>query len=156
MLSSLLLSIAIAAQAPKQFTMEDMLQYQCEKKAKTSACEQLQQIQSQKQEAEYLQQKVDGFAEKLAAMNLMLDEKRPDLKATYPLVMHDYFMGLDELGKQEVAISGSQMESCASHYHNHWINKKLWWPNDDGKPDWADIYVFIVDHYYGFCVKTLE
>ena len=153
MFSSLLFGIFLVAEAPKQFTMEDMLNFKCNN-GNQSACSQLEQIQLEKKDAEFLQTKVDGFAEKLANMKLMLDEKRPDLEAAYPLVMYDYFQGLEELGKAETLIGGARMESCASHYHNHWINKKLWWPNDEGKPDWADIYVFIVDHYYGYCLKA--
>ena len=48
-----------------------------------------------------------------------------------------------------------RLPGCANHYHNYWVNKKLWWPTDDAhNPDWASIYVFIVDHYYGYCLKS--
>ena len=112
-------------------------------------------IQGDRQEADRIQLRVAAFSKELEQKHLMLDEKRPDLKAAYPLVMEDYFLALHEAGSTETIVSQPHLQQCATHYHEYWINKKLWWPNEDGKPNWEDIYVFIVDHYYGFCVKQL-
>ena len=155
-MKSLLVSglLIVAANQPHEHTLEDLLKFKCDK-GNQQACQQLQEIDAGKEEAERLQQRVTVFSKVLAERNLMLDEKRPDLRAAYPLVMGDYINALHESGSDEVLVSTARLQQCATHYHEFWINKKLWWPNDDGKPDWEDIYVFIVDHYYGFCVKQI-
>jgi len=76
-----------------------------------------------------------------------------DLEAAYPLVMRDYQRMEASAGHAQLLLE-DYLPQCARHYHNHWINKRMWWPaREDGKPDWLSIYTFIVDHYYGFCVK---
>ena len=153
MFESLLLStLLVSAKEPHTFSHEDLIRYKCDK-GNESACQELEAIQADKQRVEYLNEQVKAYAEELEAKQLMLDHRRPDLAAAYPFVMRHYFNGLDTIGSEEQLASNEQLFECASHYHNHWINKKLWWPNDEGKPDWVDIYVFIVDHYYGYCVK---
>ena len=148
----LLLSFNILAET-KNRTLEDLLKYKCNNNNQ-DACEQLIQLQEQKKQAELLDKRVEEFSHTLESKQLMLDSKRPNLEAAYPLVMTDYFQGLHHIGKLESLVPESKLTECAGHYHNYWINKKLWWPNMDGKPDWEAIYVFIVDHYYGFCLKT--
>ena len=156
MFNTILLTVAFSLMAaePKQFTMEDLLRYKCDK-GNLSACEELKVVTNQKQEVAMMDKRMVDFGAVLEQKQLMLDAKRPNLEAAYPLVMADYFAGLAEAGKPETLVATEELESCADHYHNFWINKKLWWPNNDGKPDWESIYVFIVDHYYGFCLKTL-
>lgn len=144
--------LLIASNQPHNFTLEDLLKFKCDK-GNEKACTELQQIQEDKEDARFLGERVAAFSGELEKRNLMLDEKRPDLAAAYPLVMKDYILGLNSAGKTEELVSQAQLQECARHYHNHWINKKLWWPNDDGKPNWEDIYVFIVDHYYGYCLR---
>ncbi|MCG8323980.1 MAG: hypothetical protein MI673_00565 [Thiotrichales bacterium] len=144
--------VVLAANQPHEHSFEDLLQYKCDK-GNREACQRLQQIRNEKEEADRIQKRVAAFSAELESKQLMLDEKRPDLKAAYPLVMGDYIHAVRDSGSSEELVSLPRLQQCATHYHEHWINKKLWWPNDDGKPDWADIYVFIVDHYYGFCVK---
>ncbi len=149
----LFLSLDVLSEA-KHHTLEDLLQYKCNNNNQT-ACEQLAQLQEEKEQAAFLDQRVKVFSHALEKKQLMLDSKRPNLEAAYPIVMEDYFQGLHHAGKLESLVPENKLAECAGHYHNYWINKKLWWPNDDGKPDWESIYVFIVDHYYGFCLKTL-
>lgn len=150
----LLMLFSLVANQPHQHTYEDLLQFKCGK-GNQEACEKLQVLQIEKQQAERIEQRVTAYAKELEAKNLMLDHRRPDLKSAYPLVMGDYFTSLNESGSEEVMVSQVKLQQCATHYHEYWLNKKLWWPNEDGKPDWADIYVFIIDHYYGFCVKQI-
>lgn len=149
----LLLPFAVMAET-KHHSLEDLLNYKCNNNNQ-NACEQLKQLQADKEQAALLDERVKKFSHTLEDKQLMLDTKRPNLEAAYPIVMEDYFQGLHHAGKLESLISATKLAECAGHYHNHWINKKLWWPNDEGKPDWESIYVFIVDHYYGFCLKTL-
>ena len=156
MIAGILLSglLMVAVAEPTHVTLEDLLTFKCEN-GNTKACEEVKQIQKQKELTKVLDDRVAVFSEILENQNLMLDEKRPNLEAAYPLVMSDYFQGLHHAGKLESLVSEAKLAECAGHYHNHWINKKLWWPSNEGKPDWESIYVFIVDHYYGFCLKTL-
>ncbi len=144
----------LAANPPQTHTFEDLLRFKCDQ-GNAEACERLGKMQGEKAEAERIQQRVLAFGKVLEEKNLMLDERRPDLRAAYPLVMGDYVAAIRESGGNETLVSTPRLQQCASHYHEYWINKKLWWPNDEGKPDWEDIYVFIVDHYYGFCVKQI-
>lgn len=153
-LNALLSMFLVIATQTQNFTLEDLLGFKCDK-GNQQACDELVQIAKQKKQIEFLDSRVESFSQTLENKQLMLDDKRPNLEAAYPLVMTDYFVGLHHTGKLESIVSESRLAECAGHYHNFWINKKLWWPNDAGKPDWESIYVFIVDHYFGFCLKTL-
>jgi len=146
--------LILVGNQPHEHTLEDLLKYKCNY-GNQEACQRLKDIEHDKEDAERLQQRVFDFGKELEQMDLMLDEKRPDLRAAYPLVMGDYFAALHESGSTEEILSPPKLQQCASHYHEYWLNKKLWWPNEDGQPDWEDIYVFIVDHYYGFCIKQM-
>ncbi len=146
--------LALAANAPHEYSYADLLNYKCSN-GNEQACERLKQIEIDRQESERIARRVEAFGKQLEHKQLMLDDKRPDLKAAYPLVIDDYFAELLRSGSTESPVSTPHLQQCATHYHEYWINKKLWWPNEDGKPNWEDIYVFIIDHYYGFCVKQI-
>ncbi len=156
MLGELFLSsfLLVAANPPQHLTYEDLLKYKCDNGNQT-ACSKLIQIEEDEEQANFLGERVAAFSVELENKHLMLDAKRPDLEAAYPLVRDDYFQGLQHAGELDALVPAPRLAQCAGHYHNYWINKKLWWPNNEGKPDWESIYVFIVDHYFGFCLKTL-
>ena len=136
---------------PHNFSVKEFLDQECNS-GKQDACERSEQLAKDLVKEERLKMRSEEF-EKNVDGHIMLTDKKPDLQAMYPIVMRDYFSSEAEAGEKEV-LAEDRLPECASHYHNHWINKKLWWPtNDDGTPDWASIYIFIVDHYYGFCLK---
>lgn len=150
----LLISLLFVAGAqPHEFSLQDLMQFKCDR-GDQAACDEVEQIKEDREDTERLQDRVNVFGQQLQQRNLMLDDRRPDLESAYPLVMNDYFAALRESGEEPQIVSKPQLQQCAAHYHDHWINRKLWWPNEDGRPDWDDIYVFIVDHYYGFCLRA--
>ena len=148
----LILLFLPAAVGPHNVTVDEFLQRECAA-GKQESC-----IRAKKLEADLvLQQRLEKRAEEfwkdINTTELMLDKKKPDLQRAYPLVMRDYIKMEAEAGDSQI-LREERLPQCARHYHNHWINKKMWWPaNDDGTPDWPSIYTFIVDHYYGFCLK---
>ena len=142
----------IAAEQPRAIAIGDLLEKECAA-GNQSSCERLEEIN----ESLVLQKRLKGYAAEFAKTvnegDFMLDQKKPDLVAAYPVVMHDFNQHETAAGVQET-LDENRLPYCAEHYHNHWVNKKLWWPTgEDNKPDWASIYEFIVDHYYGFCLR---
>ena len=144
-----------AAASPHTVTMEDFYRKQCET-GDQAACEKLDALSEGLKHQEKLQQRSVEFWKNVDTRMLMLDEKRPDLYAAYPLVMRDYIATRQSEGSDE-KLDEERLPQCARHYHNYWINKKLWYPSDDeGRPDWPSIYIFIVDHYYGYCLRSIN
>lgn len=83
-------------------------------------------------------------------------DKKPILGEAYSDVLDDYFKAEAENGVK-LAVTADVINLCAEHYHDYWINRKMWWPtNDTGQPDWSTIYYYIVDHYYGYCLRQFH
>ena len=83
------------------------------------------------------------------------EENKPLLSNAYIHALKDYFKAEAANGIKR-AVADDMVKLCAEHFHYYWINRKLWWPtSDEGKPDWSTIYYYIVDHYYGYCLRSL-
>lgn len=154
-MSAVLISLllAVAGTQPHAVSLEEFLENECDRGVEKD-CEKLVDLRLQLVKQKRLQERAVLYGQRIDGNGSMLDEKTPNLEEAYPDVMQDHLQSELAAGEtltlDEVRISG-----CAIHYHNHWVNKKLWWPTDDDrKPDWVSIYVFIVDHYYGFCLKS--
>ena len=144
--------ILLAAETPQGVSMEDFFQQQCEA-GNQQACERFAELSEGLVQQKKLEQRSKEFWKDINTQELMLDKKKPDLQAAYSLVMRDFFKMESETGSTEI-LNEERLPQCATHYHNHWINKKLWWPAlEDGTPDWYSIYIYIVDHYYGYCLR---
>ncbi|MGH8119463.1 MAG: hypothetical protein ACRESK_02495 [Gammaproteobacteria bacterium] len=142
----------IVAEQPQTVTVEDFLRKECAA-GKQESCASADHLSSDLVIQKRLEKRSVEFWQEVNTQELMLDTKKPDLAAAYPLVMQDYIRMETEAGDAQT-LAEDRLPECARHYHNHWINKKMWWPaNDDGSPDWPSIYTFIVDHYYGYCLK---
>lgn len=149
-----LLLLPATAAPPQKVTMEDFFRRQCEA-GNQRACERQAALAEDDHVRQLLDKRAEAFWLEVDTEMLMLDRKRPDLQAAYPLVMQDYIRAQQAYGIDE-KLDETRLPQCARHYHNHWINKKLWYPShDDGSPDWPSIYVFIVDHYYGYCLRPV-
>ena len=147
------LLFAVAAAQPHIVSLEGFLEKECQKGV-VKDCEQLAELRLQLVKQKRLQERAVLYGQRINGNGLMLDEKTPDLEGAYPGVMQDHLQSEIAAG-EDLTLDEVRLPRCASHYHNHWVNKKLWWPTDeDYNPDWASIYVFIVDHYYGFCLKS--
>jgi len=132
--------------------MEEFFQSECDA-GNQQACERLKKLSVDLEIQQRLERRSEEFWESVDTDKLMLDEKRPNREAAYPLVMRDFIISEKAAGSSQ-ELAEERLSYCASHYHNHWINKKLWYPtNDEGLPSWPSIYEFIVDHYYGFCLR---
>ena len=147
------LLLAIAAVQPHAVSLKEFLEKECDKGVQKD-CEKLADLRVQLVKQKRLQERAVLYGQRINGNGLMLDEKTPDLEGAYPVVMQDHLQSEIAAG-EDLTLDEVRLPGCANHYHNHWVNKKLWWPTDDEyKPDWASIYVFIVDHYYGFCLKS--
>ena len=147
----LMVMILLVAEAPQGVSMENFFRNQCEE-GNQQACARLAELSAGLVLQQKLEQRSREFRKDVATGELMLDGK-PDLQAAYPLVIRDFLVAEVQAGVNEEP-NEERLRECARHYHNYWINKKLWYPaNDNGSPDWPAIYVYIVDHYYGFCLK---
>ena len=143
--------LLVTALEPQSVTMQEFFQRECDK-GNQQACEKAEGLAAAMSVQQRINERSEKFWDSVDTSTLMLD-KKPNLQAAYPLVLHDYFDALKLDGVNET-LDEERLPQCARHYHNHWINKKLWYPsNDDGTPDWPAIYIYIVDHYYGYCLK---
>ena len=137
---------------PQSVTMEDFLRRDCDA-GNQQSCEKLVELSESLVYQKRLEQRSKEFWEEVNTQELMLDKKRPDLQDTYALVMHDFIKMEADMGSTE-KLEEDRLPQCARHYHNHWVNKKMWWPMlENGMPDWPSIYNYIVDHYYGYCLR---
>lgn len=150
-LQTLITLFLLATEAPQGVSMEEFFRKECEA-GKQESCERLAVLSQGLVKQERLEQRAEEFWKDINTRELMLENK-PDLAAAYPLVLHDYFKSENEAG-ENITLAEEMLPECGRHYHNHWINKKMWWPAlEDGTPDWPSIYNYIVDHYYGYCLK---
>ena len=148
----LIILFMLVAEPPQGVSMEDFFQKQCEA-GNQQACERFAGLSESLVQQKRLEQRSQEFWKGINTQELMLDEKKPDLQDAYPLVMHDFIKMESETGSTEI-LDEERLPQCAMHYHNHWINRKLWYPsNDDGTLDWPAIYIYIVDHYFGYCLR---
>ena len=141
----------VAAAEPHSVTMEEFFRHECDKGDQV-ACEKLDNLSKDLVIQKRLKDRSENFWRDIDT-TLLMQDKKPDLQDAYPLVMQDFIHTENEAGVKET-LATEKLSQCARHYHNYWINKKLWWPtNDDGTPNWPSIYIYIVDHYYGYCLK---
>lgn len=100
-----------------------------------------------------LDQVAEAFAQR-PQLDELVKDNRPLLDQAYPLVVEDYYQHVGQyepLPKPEA----HQVQSCADHYAGVWLGQRLWWPtHEDGTPDWQTIYVHILDHYIGYCLRN--
>ena len=119
----------------------------------TESCAKAMAMLEGEQHADRIVELGDHFALEVDRSEMEEDHK-PKLKEAYRLVLDDYFKSEAEHGIQKT-VAEDMINLCADHYHDHWRNRKMWWPTDAaGEPDWSTIYYYIVEHYYGFCLRT--
>ena len=135
-------------------TLESFFQKECDK-GNQSACMKARQLGESAGIRGIIHDRSEHYWESVDTSALMLDQKRPDLQSAYPLVMHDFIQAEIDAGYDVAALQEDRLPVCARHYHDHWLFRKLWWPSyENGQPDWPSIYVYIVDHYYGYCLNS--
>lgn len=135
---------------PHSFTIIDFWQRKCEE-GDLAACAKLESNKLNEHKLEKLNSLASSFQENILPEDFLLD-KKPNLEKAYPLVIMNYLqLFADQRDKNPGKFA---IDYCAKHFQNYWLNKKYWWPtNIEDKPDWATIYVYIVDHYHGLCLK---
>jgi len=135
---------------------ESLREYQ-ERKCKEGnpdSCERAGDMLEGEKHAERIVKLGDHYAADLNRSELEEDNKTV-LRDAYLDVLDDYFKAESGNGIKQ-AVSAAVINLCADHYHDHWRNRKMWWSTDDeGKPDWSTIYYYIVDHYYGYCLRSV-
>jgi hypothetical protein len=105
------------------------------------------------QHADHIVELGDKFAVTVDRSNRE-EENKPLLKQAYLDVLDDYFNMESESGVKRL-VGRDIINLCAEHYHNHWRNRKMIWPtNEAGQPDWSSIYFYVVEHYYGYCLRS--
>ena len=133
-------------------SIREFHQRQCTKGVAES-CERAAALLEGEQHANRIDELGDSFA-RTVDRSEMEEENKPILNIAYTDVLDDYFRKEAENGVKQV-VASDILNLCADHYHNHWRNKKMWWPmNDAGEPDWSTIYYYIVEHYYGYCLRA--
>ena len=148
--SFVLLLVSLSANAESILEMHQRL---CAEGKQTS-CKRVTVMQEADETAKRIEMLGENFAASIDREALESNNK-PELATAYPMVMDDYFTAEKSNGIKPV-IPEDFLEMCALHYHEYWVDKKLIWPtNDSGQPDWAAIYYYIVDHYYGYCLHSV-
>ena len=137
---------------PHQFSALDLWERECNEGDQES-CERFANAQAGAGKLERL----DGLAQRYggrADRAELEDAGRPRLNIAYKQVMRDFIGAEHAAGELELNYDEETVSYCADHFHNYWINRKLWWPTDaNGDPSWTDIYYYIVDHYHGICLR---
>ena len=137
---------------PHQFSALDLWERECSD-GDVAACERLENALAGTGKLERL----DSLAERYGARvdrSELEDDGRPRLNLAYRQVMQDFISAEHAAGNRELHYDEEAISYCAEHFHNYWRNRKLWWPTDEnGAPGWTNIYYYIVDHYYGICLR---
>ena len=137
---------------PHQFSALDLWERECNG-GDQEACERFANAQAGAGKLARL----DGLAQRYgvrADRAELEDAGRPRLNIAYKQVMQDFIGAEHAAGELELSYDEETINYCADHFHNYWINRKLWWPTDEnGAPSWTDIYYYIVDHYHGICLR---
>lgn len=148
-----LLALALGS---SQFLMaESILEYhqrQC-RAGEQSSCERARVMQTADEQALRIEQLGAKFAARINRDDYE-ENNKPDLEQAYQAVMQDFFEAEKDSGVKQT-VNDQMLGLCAGHFHDHWVNRKLVWPTDaEQRPDWSTIYYYIVDHYYGYCVRS--
>ncbi len=148
----LLFSILLSSSFVSAESLREFQERQC-RQGKQESCERAADMLEGEQHAERIVVLGDKFATNVDRSKREAD-KKPILGEAYSDVLDDYFAAEAEKGIKP-AVTQDVINLCAEHYHDYWINRKMWWPtNDAGKPDWSTIYYYIVEHYYGYCLRS--
>lgn len=143
------LSFAVSVSAE---SLREFHERQC-KAGKTDSCGRAADMLEGERHAERIVKLGDEFASHVDRATRE-ENNSPLLRDAYLDVLADYFKNEAEAGIKQ-AVSNDTINICAEHYNDHWRNRKMWWPtNDAGEPDWSTIYFYIVEHYYGFCLRS--
>ena len=146
---TLILSLHTSAESIREFQERKCAE------GNQESCERAAALLEGEQHAERIVQLADDYAMNVDR-SIMEEENKPILKNAYSEVLADYFTKEADKGVKQ-AIAGETLTLCAEHYHNHWRNRKMWWPTKDtGEPDWSTIYYYIVEHYYGYCLRSVQ
>lgn len=121
---------------------------------KQSSCERYAALSEGEEHAAWIDSLGEKFSPTLKT-GAMDEDDKPNLKKAYAMVLDDYFNAELVENNNQRKINSALLEFCSSHYHNYWRNKKMIWPVDENEePDWPAIYFFIVEHYYGYCLRS--
>lgn len=145
--SLFIISSSVTAESVREFH-----QRKCEQ-GNADSCERAADLLEGERHAQRIVELGDQFAAGVDR-SVMEEDNKPLLKNAYTKVLDDYFKA--EAGNGiEPLVTRDIINLCAEHYNDYWRNRKMWWPtDDDGKPDWSTIYFYIVEHYYGYCLRS--
>jgi len=108
--------LLVAAEQPQTVTVEDFLRKECEA-GKQESCVRAEHLSSDLIVQKRLEIRSVEFWKDVNTQELMLDKKKPDLAAAYPLVMHDYIRIETEAGNAQTLLE-DRLPQCARHYLN--------------------------------------
>ncbi len=144
----LIISSSVSAESVREFH-----QRKCEQ-GNAESCGRAADLLEGERHAKSIVEHGDHFAE-VVDRTVMEEDNKPLLKDAYTEVLDDYFKAEADNGLKPL-VTKDVINLCAEHYNDHWRNRKMWWPTDvDGKPDWSTIYYYIVEHYYGYCLRSV-
>ncbi len=138
---------------PRHFSMLDFWQQKCDA-GDTRACVRLQGSRADVDKLARLDQRAEEYGRRIDQDAMLGSDGKPKLAAAYRQVIREFIVAEHALGNDELSYDEMTVAYCADHYHHYWTNQKLWWPTDEnGKPDWIGIYFYVIDHYYGVCLR---
>jgi hypothetical protein len=147
-LSSILVVAAVSE--PHSFTIIDFWQRKCDE-GELAACAKMETNKRDEKKLAKLNSLASKFETNIVPEDFLLG-KKPNLAKAYPIVIEGYLDAFEEQQNEKPAKFA--IDYCAQHFHKYWLNQKYWWPtNINDEPDWGTIYVYIVDHYHGLCLK---
>jgi hypothetical protein len=148
-LAGSLISMPVSAESVREFH-----QRKCAE-GNTENCKKAEAMLEGERHANRIVELGDKFATTVDRSVLEEDNKPILIDAYFP-ILSNYFKEEAESGIK-LTMTTDMLDICADHFHDHWRNRKMWWPtSEDGKPDWSTIYYYIVEHYYGYCLRSIQ
>lgn len=97
------------------------------------------------------------FAERSSSLHIEMDkmDNMPNFMEAYPLVIRDYFSAPRTTPEERSSyLKEEVLGECSKHYNLYWNNSGYQWPMDpEGNPDWEEIYLHMIDHYFAYCLS---
>ncbi len=151
-MSSALLIFLVVLNAPREFSALELWERKCNA-GDAAACERFERAQTGSGRLELLDKLARRFGAR-ADRNELEENGMPRLDLAYKQALRDYIDAEHAAGNKELNYDGETVDYCAGHFHDYWRNRKMWWPTDEnGGPSWTGIYYYIIDHYYGICLR---
>lgn len=132
----------------------DRLMKSCAERDK-KACDELDRLtEKYSVQLDRLNAQADSFQKEAKGLGLQTG-RRPNLEKAYPVILHRY-MSSDTVEPihRKRGLNKRLVSICSKSFHDlFFVHGKEIGVLQSGEPDWAEIYLQTIDHYFRYCSR---